>query len=170
MMLDLIILIVTVLFLCFGFVVLFGAPYLPTLTKQMETALDLLDLEPGQTMLELGCGDGKVILAAARRGWQVIGYELNPILVIVAYVRTWRYRQQVRIIWGNFFRRTWPPADGIFSFVLPRFMPKVDVKIRRECRQPVKLASFAFRIPGKQPVQTRDNILLYQYGASGRGH
>ncbi len=149
--------------LCFGFVVLFGAPYLPTLTKQVEIALDLLDLQPGQTMLELGCGDGKVLIAATRRGWKVVGYELNPLLVLVAWIRTRRYRRQVKIVWGNFFTKDWPPAEGIFSFVLPRFMAKVDRKIISSGSSPVKLASFAFSIPHKKPLQQKAGVFLYHY-------
>jgi ribosomal protein L11 methylase PrmA len=70
-----------VLVILFGFVVAFGAPYLPTLRPQITMALDMLDLKKGQTLLELGSGDGRVMMAAAERGWNVIGYELNPLLV-----------------------------------------------------------------------------------------
>ena len=55
-----IILIVLVLCIAVCFVVAFGPPYVPTLTRNMEAGLDLLDLKPGQTMLELGSGDGEV--------------------------------------------------------------------------------------------------------------
>lgn len=71
---------IAVLILCFGGVLLFGAPYLPTLTPQVQAALELCKLQSGDTLLELGCGDGKVLIAAAERGATVIGYELNPLL------------------------------------------------------------------------------------------
>ena len=45
----------------------FGAPFLPTLRKRVNDALDLLDLKEGQTMLELGSGDGRLLRAAAGR-------------------------------------------------------------------------------------------------------
>lgn len=67
----------------FGFVILFGAPYLPTLKPQIKIALDMLDLQPGQTLIEIGSGDGRVLKAAAERGWNAVGYELNPVLVEV---------------------------------------------------------------------------------------
>ena len=95
--------------------IFFGPPYVPTLTPNMRGALDLLDLEPGQTMLDLGCGDGKVLLAAAERGWQAVGIEISPVLVMVARLRTWKYRKLVRVLWGNYFQRTWPQADGILA-------------------------------------------------------
>jgi SAM-dependent methyltransferase len=153
--------------LCFSLVVFIGPPYLPTLKPQVEAALDLLELEPGQTMLELGCGDGKVLVAAAERGWTVIGIELNPILVLVCKLRTWRYRKLVTVRLGNYWdTRSWGRADGIFGFVLPKYMTKLD-KLIEQWRdgRPVKLASFAFKIPGKTVDRTSKGVFLYCYGA-----
>lgn len=147
----------------FGFVVLFGAPYLPTLQKQIDTAFDLLDLQPGQTVLELGCGDGRVLKAAAERGLYAIGYELNPVLALVARLRTWRYRKQVRVIWGNYWNRTWPEARGIFVFLLDPYMEKLNKKIIQECSKPVKLVSFAFEIPNRRAEREKHGLYLYRY-------
>ncbi|MGH7157667.1 MAG: SAM-dependent methyltransferase [Candidatus Saccharimonadales bacterium] len=149
--------------LAFGFVLLFGPPYLPTRKKHIQAALDLLALEPGQTMLELGCGDGRVLLAAAQRGWRVVGIELNPLLVLVARLATWRYRNQVRILWGDYFRVRWPEAQGIFTFMIPRQMAKLDGHIRAHVLRPVRLVSFAFAIPGKKSARQRDGVFLYDY-------
>lgn len=151
------------LLVCFAGVLLVGAPYLPTLKPQVAAALDLINLKPGQTLLELGCGDGKVLIAAARQDLQAVGYELNPFLAAVAWLRTRRYRQQVRIVWGNFWTSDWPPADAIFTFLLPRYMKKLDTKCMRYAYQPVKLVSFAFKIPTKRPTATRHGVFLYSY-------
>ena len=155
--------IVVLTLLSFSFVLLFGAPFLPTLKKQMEEALDLLDLKPGQTMLELGCGDGRVLIAGANRGLKVIGYELNPILVIIAKLRTWPNRRTVTIIWGDYWRLSWPPADGIFGFILPRYMGKLHKKVMQYPYHPIKVASFAFAIPNKKPTRVRNGVFLYNY-------
>jgi len=158
------------LVLCFSFVVFIGPPYLPTLTPQVKIALDMLDLKPGQRLLELGCGDGKVLVAAARRGWQVTGIELNPILVLVCRLRTWRYRKQVRVVWGNYWDTAkWGRADAIFGFVLPRYMAKLDRLIiswrngRGEVAPRLRLASFAFAIPEKKTVAEKGGVFLYEY-------
>lgn len=157
-------LVVSALVIIFGFVVFFGAPYLPTLKQQQQTALDLLNLKPGQTLLELGCGDGAVMLVAAQRGLWVVGYELNPILALVAWARTRKYREQVRVVWGNFWRADWPVTDGIFVFLLNKYMVQLDKKIIQQYhKRNVKLVSFAFMVPGKKPTKTKDGLFLYQY-------
>lgn len=149
--------------LLFCFVILFGAPFLPTLKAEVPKALDLIDLKPGQTLLELGSGDGRVLRAAAERGITAIGYELNPVLVAYSWLRTRRYRGKVRVVWGNYWRKTLPPADGIFVFLLQPYMTKLDNKITQECRKPVKLVSFAFYIPDKKPVKRTKGLFRYDY-------
>lgn len=149
--------------LLFGFVILFGAPYLPTKQAQTQAALDLLGLKPGQTLYELGCGDGRVLKQAAQRGLKAVGYEMNPLLVLFALVYTWRYRKQVRVVWANFWRADLSGADGIFVFLLDRFMVKLDNKIKAEVTKPTKLASFAFKVPGKKTLKSQKGIFLYQY-------
>jgi hypothetical protein len=149
--------------LTFGFVVLFGAPYLPTMNKQGETALDLLNLKPGQTLLELGCGDGRVLKLAAQRGIVAIGYEINPLLVLIAKLHTWRYRALVSVHMQNFWSAEWPKADGIYVFLLNKYMKKLDTKITKNVTQPVRLVSFAFPIPGKKAQSQRNGLFLYLY-------
>lgn len=148
---------------CFSFVLLSGAPYLPTMTPQVQAALSLADLRPGDTLLELGCGDGKVVLAAARQGIRVVGYELNPLLAAVAWLRTRRQRRLVRIVWGDFWRAEWPPADALFVFLLPRYMARLDHRVTASAAKPVKLVSFAFKIPGRRIDREREGVFLYRY-------
>ena len=149
--------------ICFGGVLLVGAPYLPTLEPQVQAALKLADLKAGDTLLELGCGDGKVLIAAAAQGLKIVGYELNPLLAIIAWLRTRRYHGQVRVIWGDFWRRPWPPTEAIFVFLLPKYMDKLDKKIMRYSHKPVKLVSFAFEIPTKTPTRQKTGVYLYIY-------
>lgn len=160
-----IVLTATLVFL-FGFVVLVGAPYVPTLKIQSTTALDLLNLERGDSLLELGSGDGRVIKAAAKQGIYVTGIEVNPLLVVWSKLITWRYREFVTIKWGNIWStRTWPAnTDGIYVFLLDRFMHKLDKKIAQKyAGQSVKLVSYAFEIPDKKPKKEKEGLYLYQY-------
>lgn len=151
-----------VLILSFGGVLLVGAPYMPTIDKAGKQALDLLALRSGQTLYELGCGDGRMLGLAAQRGLKAVGYELNPFLVLIAKLRTWRYRRQVRVVWGNFWKADLGHADGVFVFLLDRFMPKLDAKLTNQNRH-LKLVSHAFKIPGKKAAKTVGAMFLYEY-------
>ena len=142
---------------------LFGAPYLPTLSPQIEAAFKLLDLKKNNTILELGSGDGKVLIAAAKQGYNAIGFELNPILFLLSYVRTMRYRKKVKLHLGNFWRVALPEADGIFVFLIDKKMETLDKKLKLYKYKPLKVASFAFKIPNKKIIKTLKGVNLYEY-------
>jgi SAM-dependent methyltransferase len=149
--------------LAFALPVMFGPPYLPTLRLNLETALDMLDLKQGQTLLDLGSGDGRVLIAAAKRGWNAVGIEVSPFLVIISRIRTWKYRKQIKIIWGNYFMTKWPEADGVFGFIIQYQMRRLDKRVEAWHTKPVKVASFAFQIPDKTPIDEEGGIFLYEY-------
>lgn len=158
-----IILILLVIIICFAGVLMFGAPYLPTLKPQISAALELADLKKGQTILELGCGDGRVLIAAAKQGFKGVGYELNPVLVIIAKATTWRYRKQIKIVWADFWRVNWPEADAVFVFLLDKYMNKLNNKCVQYPKKPLKLVSFAFKINERKPERFKDGVYLYVY-------
>lgn len=151
-----------VMLLCFSFVLFVGAPYLPTQKKQADAGLDLLDLKKGQILYELGCGDGRVLRRAAQRGLNCVGYELNPLLYIVSRTVTWKYRKQVKVILGDFWHADLSRADGVFVFLLDKFMVKFDKKME-SAEKKLPVVSYAFEIPGKKPAGTRDGLYLYRY-------
>ena len=144
----------------FAAVIFYGAPYLPTLRPQIQAAFALLELKPGQTLLELGCGDGKVLVAAAEAGYKAVGIELNPILALVAWARTRKYKGAVRVLWGNYWRMSWPKADGVFVFLLDSYMPKLNERMQ-QYKKP--LASVTFKIPNRPIAKEKDGVFLYEY-------
>lgn len=148
------------LLLCFGLVILVGAPYVPTLTPQIRAAFELLDLQPNDTVLELGCGDGKVLVWAAEHGYRAVGIEINPVLAAIAWARTRRYRGRVRVVWGNYWTMQWPTAEAVYVFLGDAFMKRLD---RRMNSYGGKLASVAFRVPHKRSVAERDGVFVYDY-------
>ena len=158
-----VLIIALVLVIMFGGVLLFGAPYLPTLKKQNSDIFKLLELKPGQTLYELGSGDGRVLREAARLGIKAVGFEINPLLVIYAKLRNWPYRQLTRTHWRNFWHVSVAPADGIYTFLLERYMPKLDKKIAQEIIKPTKVVSFAFAFPNRKPLKRQTGLSLYEF-------
>lgn len=145
----------------FGLGAILGAPYLPTRRREAEKALDLLDLKAGQTLVDLGSGDGAVLLAAARRGVKAVGYEINPLLWLVSVIRTFGFRRLVSVKLGSMWRPDLDGADAVFIFGIRRFMPKFDQRLQR-LKKPTKVASYVFELP-REEVRRDGAVFLYFY-------
>ena len=152
------------LILTYGFVIPFGAPFLPTMKKDREAALDLLDLKPGQLFIDLGSGDGSLLVLAAQRGLRVEGYEINPFLWLYSWGRTRRYGRKVKVRLKSFWRADLSEVDGVFVFLITKHMERLSKLInKRSSRKPLKVVSHAFEIPGRKPSQKVGALFLYIY-------
>lgn len=151
------------LILAYGFVLLYGAPYFPSLSPHIKAALDLLDLKEGQVVYDLGCGDGRFLKAAAKQGITAVGYELNPFMFAYSWLTTRRYGRLVKVRFGNFWKADLSKADAVFVFLLDKYMPKLDAKLKKEVKKGTKLASHTFKIPGKKSVKQNYGVFLYKY-------
>jgi SAM-dependent methyltransferase len=155
-------LVFVIIVMCFGVGAVLGAPFLPVRRPDMEAALDLADVRAGQTIIDLGSGDGRLLLAAARRGATAIGYEINPLLVMWSRLATWRYRRQVKVRFGDFWSRRLPVADVIYVFIITHHTDRLDKKLRSQLQRPTRVVSYVFELP-RQPVASTHNTYLYMY-------
>ncbi len=161
---TIVLIVILLVALAFGSVLLVGAPFLPTMKKTRNDALDLLDLKPGQTFIDLGSGDGSLLILAAQRGANAVGYEINPFLWIYSWLRTRRYRSQVKIKLRSFWRSDLSGVDGIFVFLITRHMDRLGKLLAgREGQKPLKVVSHAFTIPGQKPARKLGPLFLYIY-------
>lgn len=148
----------------FSLVLLFGAPYLPTRKKTAELALDMLTLKPGQKLVDLGSGDGAVLIAAAQRGIYATGYELNPLVFAVSYLRCLPYRKYITVRMADFWKQPIPKnTNAVFVFLLDKYMEKLDQKLATELDSGSRVVSYTFKIPGKKIAAEKQALHLYQY-------
>lgn len=142
-----------------------GAPYVPTHKKQVEAALDMLDLPPGSTVVDLGSGDGIFLKAAAQRGLNAYGYEINPFLCIISWLRCLKYGHQVKIFWRDYWLTQLPPeVDGVFIFSGGMFMSHLGRWLDKGLLgrdKPLYVISYAFVIPGKKTLKVEQALNLY---------
>jgi len=165
-MFEIVFIVGVIVVMLFAGVVAFGAPFLPTLSKRVDDAIELLELEPGQLFIELGSGDSRLQIAAAKKGIKSIGYELNPLLVMYAKIRSFRYRKLVTVKVANYWLIDWPEADAMYVFLLNPYMQKLHNRIvQRKSNKPLTVVSFAFKIPKKEPSREVNSMFQYKYKA-----
>lgn len=153
--------------LCFGFVVFRGAPYVPSKKRDVAAAFEnLYTVGPSDVLVDIGSGDGLVLREAARRGARAVGYELNPLLMVIS---RWLCRQYpgVRIIFADFWRVELPDDTTIvYTFADSRDIAKMAAKVMREADRlgrPLMLISYGFAVPGQTPLHTHGAYFLYRF-------
>jgi SAM-dependent methyltransferase len=156
-------LVLGLVFLIFGLIPLKGAPWLPSLKPHRQAAFELLKLKSGQTVIDLGCGDGRFLKAAAKRGCYAIGYELNPFMYAIAWLITRRYFRRVELHFGDMWKADVSQADAVYVFLFDRYMKQLDDKLKAEAKPGLLLASHTFKIPGRKPISRQYGVYLYKY-------
>jgi len=151
--------------LLIGFVVggLMGPPWVPTRKRDVDAVLKAATLKPGQAFIELGCGDGRLVAAAASCGAIAIGYEVNPLLWFIAVLRTIRYYPKARVRMANFWSKSLAEADVVMAFLVPRCMQRLAVKAQKEMKPGSRLISYIFQVPGKKAIKKSDHWFVYKY-------
>ena len=153
-----------------------GAMFHPSARIRVKTALDHLPMTQEQYLVDLGCGDGRVIRAAARLyGARCRGYEINPLPFVIAWVLSLG-RPQVSVRWRNFWREDLGKADVVFCYLFPDVMPQLAGKLREELRPGCRVVSCNFPLPGWTPVKMvrpsatmyNDPIYFYEQGPDRR--
>ena len=147
---------------CFAVGAIMGAPYLPVRQKDAESALDLAQVEAGQTVVDLGSGDGRMLIAAAKRGAYAIGYEINPIMYIWSIIACAKYRKSIKIRLSNYWGVKLPEADVFYVFLIDRYTKKLDAKLKKDLSKPTKVVSYVFKLPRKS-IKSTSNTNLYIY-------
>ncbi len=155
---------VLLIVLPFAVVLLVGAPYLPTRKQKALEALELLNLKKGEVFVDLGSGDGAVLIEAAKQGLVCYGYELNPFVWAVSKLRTLRFGRQVHIYCKNFWQVPLPAdTKGVFVFLLDKYMKKLDEKLSNELEKGSLVVSYTFKLPGRKPLREEKALYLYKY-------
>lgn len=113
-------------------------PYVPSGRVFVKKALEVMELEDGQRVVDLGSGDGKFVIYAARKYPNVYftGVELNPGLVRYSrLIAKLRGLKNVEIIEGDVFEYDVSPFDKIYLYLTGGFVSRLmevikdDVKV-----------------------------------------
>lgn len=141
-----------------------GPPYLPTPKKVIREMLDLIKVGDKDLVIDLGSGDGAILIEAALRGARTRGYEINPFLVFLTLFKRMikRLGGKVSVHIQSYQKANLENATVIFCYNMPRFMQVIEKKIRKEAPKNVKIVSYKFPIPGLTlKKKTTSGIFLY---------
>lgn len=156
-----------VVILLFTLVVFRGAPYVPTHSREIKSALtDLYPLGSDDFLVDAGSGDGIVLRQASRYGARVLGYELNPILVAISWILA-RGNSRIHTKLADFWYAEFPSETTVvYIFSVSRDADKLDQKLQREATRlgrPIALITYGASLRYRQATKRLRGHHLYTF-------
>lgn len=154
-----IVLILTLLFLLLIGVsmivhVFFGVPYVPSESAVVAKMIAVAKLKNGDTVFDLGCGDGRLLFAAEKKAKvKAIGYEVAPAMLLLAHFLKMLAKSKAKIHFKSLFSANLKEANVIFCYLMPRALEKLSKKIKNECKSGTLVISNTFKIPNLELVE-----------------
>lgn len=136
-----------------------GAPipdviYVPTPQEMVDRMLEMAEVKPGETVYDLGCGDGRIVVTAARDfGARGIGVDIDPrrIAESRANVRKAGVEDRVEIRQADLFTMDFADADVVALYLLPALNLRLRPRILEELRPGTRIVSNSFDMDDWRP-------------------
>ena len=150
-----------------------GAMFVPTANIRVRTFLDAVPMSADDLLVDIGCGDGRVLRAARRRyGVRALGFEVNFLAYLIARVRSLGI-EGIRVRWGNFWKIDLGDANVVFCYLFPDVMERLAKKLEKELHPGTRVVSCNFPVPGWRPLEVlfpdsslhNDPIYVYRIGS-----
>jgi predicted RNA methylase len=135
------------------------APYVPSPPQVIRQMLVLAELKPREVFFDLGAGDGRTVIMAAKDfGARAVGVELREDLVKKALSTIYEngLQDRVTIVNGDMFNVDLTSADVVFLYLTTSANEKVKPKLEAELKQGVRVVSHDYEIVGWKPLKVEN--------------
>jgi ribosomal protein L11 methylase PrmA len=142
-----------------------GPVYVPSKDNTVQMMIEMANLKKGDKVIDLGSGDGRILIEAAKKGATAIGYEIDPILVAESKRKIAKagVDEKAKIKLKNMWQADFNEADVIFVYLFPKYLAKLKKLLEEKLTHPVTVISNDYQIPDTQPTKVKANIYLYQF-------
>ncbi len=143
-----------------------GTPWIPTRMGRIRRALQMADLKAGEVIYDLGSGDGRVLVMAAREfAAQAVGVEAGPIQCAAAGLRAALsgVKDRVRIHRGDFYRADLKEADVVFAYLTSKQSRRLEGLLGSQLKPGSRVVTISFDFPDWQPENYDAEELIFMY-------
>ena len=140
--------------------------YVPTPQEVVEKMLDMVKVQKGDVVYDLGCGDGRIVVAAAKRGAKATGWDINPERVkeAVENVKKNNVEQNAKIIHDDIFTLDLSGANVVTLYLLTSLNEKLIPQLEK-LKPGSRIVSHDFSMPGVKPDQVVDDFTCQDGGS-----
>jgi len=141
-----------------------GAPYVPSSRAVVEKMLQFSQAKAGERMVDLGSGDGRIVMAFAKAGIEAHGYEINPTLVFLSRlaIRARGLRGKAHIHWRSLMSVDFSQFDIVVIYGLPRLMKTLEARFQKELPLGGRVISNTFSFKNWPANKKEDKVFLYR--------
>lgn len=151
-----------------------AAPWLPTRKKEVDQLISALQKNPPQKIIDLGCGDGRIVFAVARMFPDAIchGVEISVLPYLFCLIRKYarpRLYKNTYFIYKSLYSVPLDSYDAVITFLLSSSYPKLLPKWRKELQSEARLYIEAWPLPETEHIdriKQGDILPLYVYEAA----
>ncbi len=143
--------------------------YVPTTHELVNRMLQMANVGPGDVVYDLGCGDGRIVIAAARQfGARGVGIDLDPKLIRVARAnaRAAGVEHLVRFEVGDLFQADVREASVVMLYLLPSMNRKLQPKLLAELAPGTRIITHDFGFGPEWPAEETHDFgtdILFRY-------
>lgn len=134
----------------------YDVPFVPTPNEVVEGMLNLAGVKAGDVLYDLGCGDGRIVIAASKRGAKATGIDIDPVRINESNqnAATAGLTGKVRFIQGNLFEADFRDATVITMYLLTSVNLKLRPKLLTDLKPGTRLVSHSFEMGEWTPDKT----------------
>lgn len=133
-----------------------------TTDERIDRAFDLAGLQPGEHLVDLGCGDGRVLLrAAVLRDARVTGVELDPELAATARRLLVDHEAEGEVLEADFADVALDDADVVFAYLSPATLQRLRPRLAG-LHAGARIVTTGYAVPGWEPVEAGGRCYLYR--------
>lgn len=139
------------------------APFVPTEQNKINAILASAGCNKNRIFYELGSGDGRVVIEAAKLGTQANGIEQSWIRVLYSKFRARRLGlKNTHFYHGNIFDRNYNSSDIVYIYMLPKAVGLLENKLRKELRKGSKVITQTYHFKNWKPFKKHGNFWIYK--------
>ena len=130
------------------------APFVPSPQPIVERMLELASVKAGETVFDLGCGDGRVLVTAAQRfKAKAVGIEISDRLVDQTNSRIARLglQEQVKVLKGDIREADLTGADVVVMYLMTGSNAQIRPRLEKFLKPGARVVSYAYAVPGWKP-------------------
>ena len=138
------------------------AVYLPTPQEIVDQMLCLADISPGDVLYDLGCGDGRIVVAAAEKyGIRAVGVDIDPTRISEARANARRHgvEKRVQFILGDAKKADFGEATVLTMYLGADGNLRLADRLRANLRSGARIVSRDFLIYGWEPERIEHRLM-----------